>query len=357
MSKIGELLQTKEKNQLANDLHNESKSGKTLEYFGGLMQRKYLFNAIFGIISVGSATMFLNYYFVSNSEFLQLITVLSLSLALFVEFVKYFCLNKFLFVTKNELLAAGASNWFPIKVFGFFTLFSLGLSAFLSIQGVMLYYEQSTDKIAQITQKQVQNIVSLDSIENYFQNEFNKQKTLFSEREGSLNAKIDKLKQESNEGGAWSPIAKSNAKTIALIESQILENQNDFSEKSNQIEKSKESHIAAGNKKNEANRDFLVSKEVATESTKSGYNWAITLFCEIFSLAIACFITSLEYQATKEIRAENPNLSENTEPILVSDSGISLETEVFMQKQKQGFLEKKITLLEQKNDFDSQNFQ
>ena len=356
MSKIGELLQTKEKNQYANELHNEGKSGKTLEYFGYLMQRKYIFNAFFGVISVGSATMFLNHYFTSNSEFLQIITVLSLAIALFVEFVKYFCLNKFLFVTKNELLAEGASNWFPIKVFGFFTLFSLGLSGFLSVKGVTLYYEQSTDKIAQITNKSVANIVSLDSIETYFANELNEQKTLFLERETALNAKIEKLKKESNEGGAWSPIAKSNAKTIALIETRILQNQNDFAEKSNQIEQSKAKHLAVANQKNETNRASLVSKEVANETTKSGYNWAITLFCEIFSLAIAVFITSLEYQATKEIRAENPNLKENTEPILVSDSGISLETEMFQTKQKQLFLEKKIAFLEQKNE-NFENFQ
>jgi hypothetical protein len=48
----------------------------------------------------------------------------------------------------------------------------------------------------------------------------------------------------------------------------------------------------------------------------------------------------LEYQATKEIRAENPNLKENSDPIVVHDSQ-SLETEIFKMQQKLIFLERK----------------
>lgn len=357
MSKIGIILQKKSDDQLAQELHDQGKSRKTLEYFGGFLQRKYLFNAFFGVVSVVSATMFLNYKFTANSEFLQIFTLISLVLAGLIEFIKYYCLNSFLKVAKNEKLAAGAMNWFAINIFGFFTLICLFASAFLSIQGVTLYFEQSTEKIAQITQKQVSNIVSLDSINQHFELAKNEQKTLFLERETDLNAKIEKLKKESNEGGAWSPIAKSNAKTIALIETRILENQNDFAEKSNQLDKAKETHLAVANQKNEANRNSMVAKEVSFENEKSGLNWAITAFCEAFSLIIAVFITLLEFQATKELRAENPNLKENSDPIVVHDAQ-SLEVEVFQTKQKQIHLEKKIAFLEQNTqNFENQNFQ
>jgi hypothetical protein len=341
MSKIGEYLKIKQKNEYAQKLHNEGKSQKTFEYFFAFMQRKYIFNAFFGIISVGSGTMFINHYFSGSSEILQSITLLSIIIALFVECIKYFCLNNFLRVTKNELLATGASNWFAIRIFAFFTLVSLFASGFLSIQGVTLYSEQSTEKIAQITQKEVQNVVSLDSVSKVFELAKNEQKTLFLEREQGFSAKIDKLKKESNEGGAWSPIAKQNAKIIAMLETKILENQNDFLEKSNQIDKSKEAHLASANQKNELNRSSIVQKEVAAETTKSGYNWVVTAFCELFSLLIAIFITVLEYQSTQEIRAENGNLKENSDPIVVHDQGVSLETEVFRMQKEMEFLRKR----------------
>ena len=340
MSNIGSLIQKKSDDQLAQELHDQGKSKKTLQYFGGFLQRKYLFIAFFGVVSVVSATMFLNYKFTSNSEFLQFFTPISLCISSLLEFIKYYCLNSFLKVAKNEKLAAGAMNWFAINIFGFFTVICLFASAFLSIQGVTLYFEQSTEKIAQITQKQVQNVVSLDSINQYFELAKNEQKTLFLEREQGFSAKIEKLKKESNEGGAWSPIAKQNAKIIALLETRILENQNDFLEKSNQIDKAKDAHLAVANQKNEANRNSIVAKEVSFENEKSGLNWVITAFCEAFSLIIAVFITLLEYQATKEIRAENPNLKENSDPIVVHDSQ-SLETEIFKMQQKLIFLERK----------------
>lgn len=357
MSKIGIILQKKSDDQLAQELHDQGKSRKTLEYFGGFLQRKYLFNAFFGIVSVLSATMFLNYKFTSNSEFLQIFTPISLSISVLVEFIKYYCLNSFLKVAKNEKLAAGAMNWFAINIFGFFTLIFLGLSAFLSIQGITLYFEQSTEKIAQITQKKVQNVVSLDSITNFFELAKNEQKTTFLAQETALNAKIAKLKEENNIVGIWSEQGEQNSKIVGKIESKILENQNSLAEKISQIDKAKETHLAVANQKNEANRDFLVAKEVSFENEKSGLNWAITAFCEAFSLIIAVFITLLEYQATKELRAENPNLKENSDPIVVHDAQ-SLEVEVFQTKQKQIYLEKKIAFLEQNTqNFENQNFQ
>jgi hypothetical protein len=357
MSKIGKLLNKKNAADLAKENHEAGKSKKIFENFGLFLQSKYLINAFFGTISVASAIAFLNYKFTSNSEFLQVFTLFSFTIAVLLEIIKYFFLNSFLKVTKAEMLAGADKNYTSIVIFGFFTLISLFASAFLSIQGVTLYSEQSVEKIAQITQKQVQNVVSLDSINQYFELAKNEQKTLFSEREGSLNAKIEKLKKESNEGGAWSPIAKSNAKTIALIENRILENQNDFAEKSNQLDKAKENHLAVANQKNEANRASLVAKEVSFETEKSGLNWVITAVSEAFSLIIALFITLLEYQGTKEVRAENGNLKENSEPIIVTDSQ-SLEVEVFQTKQKQIYLEKKISFLEQNTqNFENQNFQ
>jgi uncharacterized SAM-binding protein YcdF (DUF218 family) len=341
MSKIGEYLKIKQKNEYAQKLHNEGKSQKTFEYFFAFMQRKYIFNAFFGVISVGSGTLFLNHYFSGSSEFLQAITLLSISLALFVEFVKYFCLNNFLIVTKNELLAAGASNWFAIRIFLFFTLVSLSASAFLSIQGVTLYSEQSTEKIAQITQKQVQNVVSLDSVNKVFELAKNEQKTAFLERENELNAKIAKLKEENSIVGVWSVQGEQNSKIVGKIESKILENQNSLAEKISQLDKAKETHLAAANQKNELNRSSIVQKEVAAETTKSGYNWIITAFCEVFSLLIAIFITVLEYQSTQEIRAENGNLKENSDPIVVVDQGVSLETEVFKMQKELEFMRKR----------------
>jgi hypothetical protein len=357
MSKIGELLQIRQIKEFAQDLHNGGKAKKTYEVYSAFMQRKYLINAFFGVISVGSATAFFNYYLFGSSEFSQIFTFFSLLIALFLEFVKYFFFNKFLVTFRNEMAAAGVANWFSVYIFGFFSLIFLALSAFLSIQGVTLYSNQSKEKIANLTQKKVSNIVSLDSINQHFELAKNEQKTLFLERETALNAKIAKLKQESNEGGAWSPIAKSNAKTIASIETRILENQTDFSEKISQIDKAKEAHLAVANQKNEANRASLVAKEVNFETEKNGLNWVLTAFCEAFSLIISIFITVLEYRSIIEIRSENPNLKENSDPIVVHDSQ-SLEVEVFQTKQKQIFLEKKIAFLEQNTqNFENQNFQ
>lgn len=346
MSLLGDLNHEAKKKKLAAEIHKKKQSKKAADRFLDILDNKIWFPIIFGFVSVASATLFLNHYFVGSSELLQFITIASLCLAMLLELGKYWCLNHFFDALSAENLADGQNMLYQPFLLGFFSLCCIALSVTLSIGGVSLYGEESAEKIAEITQKQVVNMVNIDSINQYFEKVKNEKKAIFKEREDDLKAKIEKL--NNTEGKLW-PQIYAEADILKKVEEQVLKNQNSFSEQIAQIEASQSKHLEAADKKNEQNRVRTIDKEVVKENEKTEYNWKITAFCEGFSLLIAVFIAILEQQVAKESRLENENLKQNSKPILIEEEE-SMETEIHTLSRELNSVKKLLKMRQQSQE-------
>jgi hypothetical protein len=211
-------------------------------------------------------------------------------------------------------------------------------SVFTSLNGVNKYFEQSKHELVHFSENlESKEKKKIDSLVSFFDSQILTKKNENEFVNENLKNKLIVLKNDTDTTDLWSPKSKTNQGLILLLETQILTNNQNFTNFENHILETKEIALSKQTSLNEG----FISEKINIESDKITHKgkvlWVLTAILESLCFLIHFLIHYFQYLVNKELKEPTKEPSKRTENKELQNNTFLVPTIVPTMLKKIGF--------------------